>query len=57
MKSSQGVNKTEMTQEEMFEKSFGRPKNYFKLPPDRQWEAHYTRDSLWKKVRTIIENF
>lgn len=27
-----------MTEREMFEKSFQRPKNYFKLSPERQWE-------------------
>lgn len=27
-----------MTEREMFEKSFERPSNYFKLPPERQWE-------------------
>jgi hypothetical protein len=27
-----------MTEREMFEKSFERPKNYFKLSPERQWE-------------------
>ena len=27
-----------MTEREMFEKSFQRPKNYFKLTPRRQWE-------------------
>ena len=27
-----------MTQREMFEKSFSRPKNYFKLSEGRQWE-------------------
>jgi hypothetical protein len=27
-----------MNEKEMFEKSFQRPKNYFKLSPERQWE-------------------
>jgi hypothetical protein len=27
-----------MTEKEMFEKSFQRPKNYFKLSGERQWE-------------------
>ena len=27
-----------MTQEEMYDKSFERPSNYFKLSPERQWE-------------------
>jgi len=27
-----------MTEREMFEKSFQRPSNYFKLTPERQWE-------------------
>lgn len=27
-----------MNEREMFEKSFQRPSNYFKLSPDRQWE-------------------
>jgi hypothetical protein len=27
-----------MTQREMFEKSFQRPRNYFKLSGERQWE-------------------
>jgi hypothetical protein len=27
-----------MTEQEMFEKSFQRPTNYFKLSPERQWE-------------------
>ena len=27
-----------MTEREMFEKSFFRPTNYFKLSPARQWE-------------------
>jgi Spy/CpxP family protein refolding chaperone len=27
-----------MTQDEMFEASFQRPKNYFTLTPARQWE-------------------
>jgi hypothetical protein len=27
-----------MTESEMFEKSFQRPRNYFKLTPRRQWE-------------------
>lgn len=27
-----------MSEREMFEKSFQRPKNYFKLTPRRQWE-------------------
>jgi len=27
-----------MNEREMFEKSFQRPKNYFKLSPERQWE-------------------
>ncbi len=27
-----------MSEREMFEKSFQRPKNYFKLSPKRQWE-------------------
>ena len=27
-----------MTEKEMYEKSFERPKNYFKLSPERQWE-------------------
>jgi hypothetical protein len=27
-----------MSEREMFEKSFERPKNYFKLTPRRQWE-------------------
>lgn len=27
-----------MTEREMFEKSFQRPSNYFKLAPQRQWE-------------------
>lgn len=26
-----------MTEREMFEESFKRPKNFFKLPPDEQW--------------------
>lgn len=26
-----------MTEHEMFEKSFERPSNYFKLPPSEQW--------------------
>jgi hypothetical protein len=29
---------TMMTQREMFEASFKRPKNYFQLPAQRQWE-------------------
>jgi hypothetical protein len=27
-----------MSEKEMFEKSFQRPKNFFKLTPKRQWE-------------------
>jgi hypothetical protein len=27
-----------INEKEMFEKSFQRPKNYFKLTPQRQWE-------------------
>ena len=27
-----------MNEREMFEKSFERPRNYFKLSPERQWE-------------------
>lgn len=27
-----------MTERQMFEQSFKRPKNYFKLSPERQWE-------------------
>ena len=27
-----------MTEREMFEKSFERPKNFFKFSPERQWE-------------------
>jgi hypothetical protein len=27
-----------MSEQEMFEKSFQRPKNYFKLSMERQWE-------------------
>ena len=27
-----------MNEQEMFEKSFQRPTNYFKLCPERQWE-------------------
>lgn len=27
-----------MTEREMFEKSFQRPRNYFKLSAERQWE-------------------
>lgn len=27
-----------MTEREMFEKSFQRPKNYFKLSPQAQWD-------------------
>jgi hypothetical protein len=27
-----------LSEREMFEKSFQRPKNYFKLTPRRQWE-------------------
>ncbi len=27
-----------MNQQEMFEQSFKRPSNYFKLSPERQWE-------------------
>jgi len=27
-----------MTEREMFERSFQRPKTYFKLSPERQWE-------------------
>jgi hypothetical protein len=27
-----------MTEREMFEKSFQRPKNFFKLPPSEMWE-------------------
>jgi hypothetical protein len=27
-----------MTEREMFEQSFKRPSNYFKLSPERQWE-------------------
>lgn len=27
-----------MTEREMFEKSFQRPSNFFKLPPQKQWE-------------------
>ena len=27
-----------MNKKEMYEKSFQRPKNYFKLTPERQWE-------------------
>ena len=27
-----------MTEREMFEKSFQRPRNYFQLSPQRQWE-------------------
>ena len=27
-----------MTEKQMFEKSFQRPSNYFKLSPERQWE-------------------
>ncbi len=27
-----------MTEQDMFEKSFQRPSNYFKLTPERQWE-------------------
>lgn len=26
-----------ISQKDMFEESFKRPTNYFKLPPDRQW--------------------
>ena len=26
-----------MTEQEMFEKSFCRPSNYFRLPPNEQW--------------------
>ena len=28
-----------MTEREMFEKSFQRPKNYFKLSPRNQWDV------------------
>lgn len=27
-----------MTEREMFERSFKRPRNFFKLSPERQWE-------------------
>ena len=27
-----------MTEKEMYDKSFQRPTNYFKLSPERQWE-------------------
>ena len=27
-----------MTQSEMFERSFARPRNFFELSPQRQWE-------------------
>lgn len=32
------LKKYSMTEQQMFEKSFERPKNYFKLSPERQWE-------------------
>lgn len=28
----------DVTQKQMYERSFSRPKNYFKLIPQRQWE-------------------
>lgn len=31
-----------MTEKEMFEKSFQRPKNYFKLSEQRQWDIDAT---------------
>ena len=30
-----------MSEKEMFEKSFQRPSNYFKLSPERQWEIDF----------------
>ena len=35
-----------MTEHEMFEKSFQRPKNYFKLSGERQWEIDKMLDIL-----------
>jgi len=37
------------TEQEMFELSFQRPKNYFKLSPERQWEIDSNLGILdWK---------
>lgn len=38
-----------MTEREMFEKSFERPRNYFKLSPETQWEIDAALGILdWK---------
>lgn len=38
-----------MNEREMFEKSFERPSNYFKLSPERQWEIDENLGILdWK---------
>lgn len=40
---------TEMTEREMFEKSFERPSNYFKLSERQQWDIDKKLDILdWK---------
>ena len=46
-----------MTENEMFERSFQRPKNYFKLSEERQWEIDSNLRILdWKGDITEEEN-
>ncbi len=40
-----------MTEKQMFEKSFERPSNYFKLPSPQQWEIDKNLGILdWKGI-------
>lgn len=52
-----------MSEREMFEKSFSRPRNYFKLSGRRQWEIDadlgildWVGDNLTKEDKTRFEN-
>lgn len=46
-----------MNEREMFEKSFKRPSNYFKLSPERQWEIDSELGILdWKGSKLSEED-
>lgn len=45
-----------MTEYDMFEKSFERPSNYFKLSPERQWEIDKELGILDWKGGGLTEN-
>ena len=53
-----------MTEQEMYEQSFQRPKNYFNLSPERQWEIDdmlgildWVRDDLSEEEIIRFQNY